>query len=575
MTNKYIAVTTFPAAAWDFYAKLMLTTFVEHWPADIPLIVVIDQDENAVPLSQEIKKIIRDGDKVFGTNEETQNNFLIRHKDRKEGKDYRNHYVRFSHKVFATWKASVAQEAAYPDVTHLIWLDADIITNKAVTTEFLDSIAPGENQSISYMGRKDWTATETGFAMFNLVYGGRKFIEDWRNLYITDRLFDQVEKTDAFGFDMIRKSFPESQFRDLTDKIDGRDVFDYSPLAPYMTHFKGARKHELAERTGMDLHPKHGNTFNVGNLGIRTMNCVQSDVIKENVSKNLRIIENWLPICPPNGEEIVIANAGPSLPMDEIKKWYDKGTKIVAVKHALDRLLKENIVPWACILLDPRPHVGNFLMKPNRDINYFIASMVDPEVTLHLREMGCKIYGYHAMVNGGEEERVPKGHYFIQGGSATCMRGISLLETMGFSTMHLYGYDLSYAAKPDLKETKPNGKLKYEEVTLSVETWGGGQETRTFWTEGQFLAQVQEYRHMYYPKPGLKLYTYGDGIIPWMHKNLQRHNAWIDTKIVESVEATLKTNININEYLHGTDKSRPEIRTPGTGQDSGAGVDGL
>lgn len=567
--NKYLAVTTFPLASWEVYAKTMLASFVEN--VDIPLIVVIDED--AAGLAPHVKQVIRPTDRIFGKNEELQQAFLERHKGRDEGKDFRNHYVRFSHKVFATWKVAAALEAIDKEITHLIWIDADIIVNKKVPTEFFDSIAPVDHIA-SYMGRKDWSASETGFIIFDIRNGGKEFITAWRDLYVSDQLLEQPEKTDAFAFDMVRKAFDEvnkkSTCQNLTDNVPGRDVFDSSPMAQYMTHFKGPRKRELMERTG---NPRHGNTFNVNNLGISTMNCVQDDTIKENVSKNLRIIEHWIPCCPPNDEEIVIANAGPSLPLDEIKKWYDKGVKIVAVKHALERLLKYDIVPWGCILLDPRQHVGEFIKKPNRDINYFVASMVDPSVTLHLRDMGCNVFGYHAMVNGGEGDRIPKGHILIQGGSATATRGISLLETMGFKTMHLYGYDCCYFAKPDLNEKKPNGKLKFEEVTLRVETWGGVEEERTVWTEGQFLAQVQEYRHLYMPKGGLKLHTYGNGVIPWMQHNLKRYDAWIDQKVAEQDAQFLKDNININDFIdNGTRKPRNTARPARTDKDSGESI---
>lgn len=542
---KFCTVTTFPNNHFEGYAKFMVKSYLENWENtsekdDASLLVVLDQDSetnaNAKRLESSAKKrkcniAVRQGfDKEF-------DDFVAANKDKEVGKDdYRHQGIKFAHKVFAiSYAAEVALQSG---VEYLVWLDADVITSAPVKIENILGWTQ-EKTIVTYLGRKDWNCSETGFILFDLKNGAEALIRAWKNLYTSGKIYEFEEWTDAYAFDRALEEFEKTCGKkvsyNLSEGIEGRDVFEASPLGKFMTHYKGNRKNEIVQ-PGITPKPQAGNlgseTLNVNNMGILTRNCVPGDNIKENVTANLQIIQNWLVPCSINDEEVVIASAGPSLDIEAVKAWYDKGVKIVAVKHVLERLLANDIIPWACILLDPRPHVGDFVQYPNKNINWFVASMVDPSVTDHLKRCGVPLYGYHAGVGAEEQKRIPshhkEGHHVvIEGGSATSTRGISVLEALGFTKFHLYGYDCSYPEEPDLSARKENGKLKYDKVTLECETWGGVTK-RTFWTEGQFLAQVQEFKLMYLPKPFLELNTYGDGIIPWVHKHFKRHKAWMD-----------------------------------------------
>ena len=123
--------------------------------------------------------------------------------------------------------------------------------------------------------------------------------------------------------------------------------------------------------------------------------------------------------------------------------------------------------------------------------------------------------------------------------------------------MHLFGYDCCYFEKPDLNETKENGKLKYSEATLSVTSWAGKKLNRTFWTEGQFLAQVNEFSTMYFPKGHIEYKVYGDGIIPWMFKHMEKEKAYgkyLKEKQRKQISAYPDVNESVNdeEYRKGT-----------------------
>lgn len=569
MTNKFAVVTTFPNDHWDVYAESMVDSFVKHWPQEVPLLVQLDDQT----ITKEVQDVIRGNiDYCCNILEEDQVTFLTKkngftYPDVAPGLKYRYDYFKFSYKVFAIAKAALDASDSL-GIDYLIWLDADVVTNKPVTLKDIESWIRPDTMG-TYIGRRDWNTSETGMIIFNLKDGGKEFIRRWRDLYLTHALLKEEEWTDAYAFDLIRRQYIDANGRDvffnITQGIEGRDVWDQSVLASHMTHHKGRRKVDVAQKQNQVKVVENlaGKSININNLNILTQNCVDHELIKKNVSANLQIIkkDNWLPVCVKSDEEIVICSAGPSLSADEILPWYEKGVKIVAVKHALEKLKKEGIVPWACILLDPRQHVGDFVKEPDTRVNYFVSSMVDPSVTKLLRDKGCKVYGYHAGVGAGEVERIPEGHLIIEGGSATATRGISLLEMLGFRKFHLYGYDCSYAEKPDLNDRKTNGKLRYEEVTLSVETWGGETATRTFWTEGQFLAQVQEFKKFYINKPSLTLHTYGNGIIPWIHNNMKKYESWVERQKAKGRKIYEDATQDINGFINGISKSSNDPRS--------------
>jgi hypothetical protein len=329
-----------------------------------------------------------------------------------------------------------------------------------------------------------------------------------------------------------------------------------------MTHYKGGRKKDIRVVSGSEDDSNKGLSvkdaitpvdpmapIDLSKITLRTQNCVNKEVIKNNIRQNCRIIKNWLPVCKPNDQDIVICSAGPSLNPEEIRPWYEAGYKIVAVKHALQPLLDAGIVPWACILLDPREHVEGFVESAHPDVNYFVASMVSPKVTMRLVEQNAKIFGYHAMVGANESDIVPVGHFILYGGSATATRGISLLEALGFRTFHLFGYDLCTYHKPDLQAKKENGKLIWEEITLSNMSYGGKEEKRTFWTKGEFLAQAQEFKNMYAPRKEITIRTYGHGMIPWIHQCEEKYQTWLKRE-EDKIRSDLEKNISISEYMH-------------------------
>lgn len=547
---KKAVVTTFPLSIYDTVAREMLRTFDQHWPADIDLFISLDCVSET-----EFNALHDDLNGLFGKSKrefficndwgQEQRDFYARNVDAPDV-SYRFHVCKFSHKVFALMGAANHCVQTKHDV--LIWLDADVITHKPITHEILESeLLPQDGQIVSYLGRKDAPHSECGFVGYDLANGGHSFIQQMYDYYVTDKVLTLAGWTDCDVFDEALK---HCKGRNLSEGLEGWHVWPASPLGKYTEHRKGARKFNDGAKIKKPS-TNAGKSVDIGSMKIPTKNCVPNEQIQANIRENLTLIKHWVQHVKPHNEEVVIASAGASLSYADMKKWADKGVKIVCVKHAIDRLREWKIKPWACVLLDPRPHVEGFVKRPDPDVIYFVASMVDPSVVKTLLENECKVVGYHAFVNAGEDKLLAPGDLLVCGGSATATRSIGLLyECLGFKEFHCYGYDLCHYTRPDPNEKTPDGQPKYLEVTLSAKTWGNKEHKRTFWTEGQLLAQAQELHDLYKTGREFRINLYGQGIAAWQHSHWEQYRAWVSLHN-ERIEVKKLQSPALGEWEYG------------------------
>lgn len=511
MTINAAVVTTFPNASWEIYAKQMLQSFVQHWPISIPLMVELDDNL----LLEQVQGILnREGDCIAPGWNKDHGEFVARNKGKDDQINYRKQAVRFCHKIFAIKRAldAITESKAHnePAPRYLIWLDADVHTLRTVTMEDLAQCLPKEGEAVSYMGRKDWDHSECGWLVFDLEKGGDTVIAHVAQIYMQDKVFDMEQWHDSWVWDRWRmqSGYP---WTNLTPNATGMEVWPQSPMGKWSVHYKGPQaKMALAQQR-----PQRQQQIPGGGISIQTINAIPHEQIRAHIEKNQSLIKHWVRECQPTDEELIVVSAGPMMTPEDVRKELAAGKKIVAVKNALVPLKAAGIKPWCCILLDPRPHVADFIKDADPDVLWFVASQVDPTVTMELLAKGCTVWGYHASVNAGEESLTAKQSYsIVSGGSATATRGLFLLELLGFSTFTLYGYDLCFPDKMDLGALDNKGQPKYLEYSVGLRDPLYPLK-RCFWTEPQFIAQFEEINNIV-SMGKFKLTAYGHGMVPFV-----------------------------------------------------------
>jgi len=262
-TRRFAVVTTCHAAGFETYGRTMVETFLQHWPAEVPLLLYHEGFEPpAAPGRIQAHDLVATCPGLTA--------FKRRHVDnpRAHGRrlrwrrlrlgslrlplplprlkrSYRWDAVRFSHKSYALFDA-----ARRTDADVLIWIDADTRFFADVRFAELAVLAPAESAA-SCLRRPGFT--ETGFVVYNLRHPETpQLLAEFEAMYADDLLFAEREYTDSWLFDVVRGR-AEARGAHIHDIAEGggwqaSHVLINSRLGAFMDHMKGGRKEEGASR---------------------------------------------------------------------------------------------------------------------------------------------------------------------------------------------------------------------------------------------------------------------------------------------------------------------------------------
>jgi len=263
---------------------------------------------------------------------------------------------------------------------------------------------------------------------------------------------------------------------------------------------------------------------------VRPRDSMPKEYIIDSINENVELIDKWdfVKTCKPNGEHAIIVSAGPSINYMELKHVINetKGT-VFCVKHSYPKLLQNNIDPYACVILDPRPIDGvsthgivrkDLFNLIDNKTKFLVASMTDVSVTKYLLDKTDQVYGWHAFSEAVQQAAQGKWKVdkranispdttFVTGGTCSAMRAIGMSHILGFRNFHLFGFDCNIPnVTPEMeKEETEDGKKKY----LKVETNGVN-----FWTTGELLAMAQDCERLFSNKDiDMNLTLYGEGTL--------------------------------------------------------------
>ena len=251
---------------------------------------------------------------------------------------------------------------------------------------------------------------------------------------------------------------------------------------------------------------------------VHPRDCVPKDFIRDNIKNNLKLIKTWLGKFPMHKGNIILVSGGPYLDVKRLKKHIKNNpdSKIICVKHSYPTLINNGIIPWACIVLDPRPITGvsthgvvrkDLFKKVEKKTKFFVASMTDPSVTEYLIDKGAEIHGWHAFTESlrdpteqnkkmvdnsvtlNPEIGIPQGSTLITGGTCAAMRALGIFHTMGFRHFDLFGFDSSME-EPTKEQQKETTGADDEEPKPKYIKVGVGD--KNFWTTGELLAMAQD-----------------------------------------------------------------------------------
>ena len=262
---------------------------------------------------------------------------------------------------------------------------------------------------------------------------------------------------------------------------------------------------------------------------VNPRDCVPKDYIRTNIKNNMKLIKNdkWIDKCVQHDGKVILVSAGPCIDYEELKFTIrnNPNAKVMCVKHSYPKLLENGIVPWGCVVLDPRHIDGvsthgivrkELFHKIEKKTKFFVASMTDPSVTnIHgwhaftesLREETERSQGIHNnQVKVLDELNLPEGATLITGGTCAAMRTIGIMHTMGFRNIELFGFDCSLKDEPTKKMMKETTGAEDEEARPKYFKVGVGE--KFYWTTGELLAMAQDCEKVFSDTSMGILYTF-------------------------------------------------------------------
>lgn len=247
-----VVVTTFSKAGWDAYARRMVETWLEHWPKAVDLMVYPDEPV-PLPTAPNLR--------VMAEPNAAKLAFIDRWKDTPaytggEPYNYRFDAVKFCHKPYALWHAMKTVQAP-GGYQRMIWLDADTLTHRRVTQDFVDRAAPPA-ADIQFLGRC-YKYTECGYLYFNLRRPRAiALLDRWINFYEDGTFRNEREWHDSWLFDRAREQDTTLNSIDLTGHLPRRKGAGH----PFVNSFLGERldhlKGDARKATGS---PRHGDLY--------------------------------------------------------------------------------------------------------------------------------------------------------------------------------------------------------------------------------------------------------------------------------------------------------------------------
>lgn len=229
--------------------------------------------------------------------------------------------------------------------------------------------------------------------------------------------------------------------------------------------------------------------------------------VSENMALNLREVG---PV------PAVICGGGASLAdsLESIREMKENGAKVYALNNVAKFLVEHGIKPDAQILVDPRPDNVSFLEQPWAN-EVLLASQCHPSLFAKCKEIGYPVRIWHTGM-AGIDKYIGEAAYRVGGGYTVGMGGMCLVNLIGHSELHLFGYDSS----------RSNGKSHAypQPLNLNDELVNVIVDNQQFECSTAMAAQVDQFPALLgiLANVGCKVKVYGEGALPTLWRAIER-----------------------------------------------------
>jgi hypothetical protein len=210
---------------------------------------------------------------------------------------------------------------------------------------------------------------------------------------------------------------------------------------------------------------------------------VPNEEVLENIRASTLIDAPLFKRKPKRNDIMVYVGAGPSMRgfIDEIRERSLNGDFIVTSNMTYDFLFSHGIVANAVLIIDPKKIVATYIKNPQKETQFYIGVVCNPEVAKGLLEKGMNIekvfVGYG--IEDESDVELQKTLYkdveqdYLVGGTMTGLRIMNFSIMLGFKAIEYYGLDSCFGDKipglifedePRFDEVRKKNNMYYEDA---------------------------------------------------------------------------------------------------------------
>jgi len=221
-------ITSFHKPYFDLTGKDCIESWIKYWPKEVNFTCYVEDFE--MPYYQQISQI------PFTELGEDYLDFQKR--------DYKQGAKKFSKKAFSFIHAMENSKA-----DRIIWIDADTVTLKTISLDFLKSLLPSDKLSthmgVNYDTKKDgtkgnWFVPETGFFAINRCHSlFSEFKQIYKETYVNGN-FNHLRRAydnDVYGWAIKKLNAPSYDLCENFHK-SFKTPLKHTVLGEYLFHFK-------------------------------------------------------------------------------------------------------------------------------------------------------------------------------------------------------------------------------------------------------------------------------------------------------------------------------------------------
>jgi len=159
---------------------------------------------------------------------------------------------------------------------------------------------------------------------------------------------------------------------------------------------------------------------------------------------------------------------------------------LITSNNTYDWLISKAIVADACLIIDPKEQVKDYIQHPLPETTFYVASVCNPQVYYNLLAKGANVIKILCAYGMDDDEDVnlqaelygESAEHFLVGGTMTALRAMPFANMLGFDRLEYYGFDSCFAQQEPiaLKGTpryeavySSNGGISYKDLETNEE----------------------------------------------------------------------------------------------------------